>query len=245
MDGCRKGWEPSRPDGGQNQEAADAFGGLFAIVMYRVPDFGRATPAGATPPDRGAGGNNAITITSRSLATMPPPRRSRPVPRALPAAGESPVPLSQAGDGVFPGDRARWISAVRGDPSLHLAGLGARSAARARGPMRCDALPDLPHQADTLFDRQAQDLIHYGCDHGFNFRSYRPGIKPRSRRPAPPGHSTRLTTPCPPFTRTRSPSLSAVRAPWTAITAGTPTSRAVTAPCESGPPLSVTTATAE
>ena len=56
---------------------------------------------------------------------------------------------------------------------------------------------------------------------------------------------TRDTTPWEPLTRTRSPSCSAVRAPWTAITAGTPTSRAVTAPCESGPPLSVTTATAE
>jgi hypothetical protein len=60
-----------------------------------------------------------------------------------------------------------------------------------------------------------------------------------------PPASTRVTAPWVPLTRTRSPSASEERAPCTAITAGMPTSRAVTAPWLSGPPLSVTTATAE
>jgi hypothetical protein len=48
-----------------------------------------------------------------------------------------------------------------------------------------------------------------------------------------------------PSTRTRSPFRSLPNTPRTAITAGMRISRAVTAPCESGPPLSVTTADAE
>lgn len=52
------------------------------------------------------------------------------------------------------------------------------------------------------------------------------------------------TEPAVPLTRTRVPSGSDSRAPRTAMTAGMPTSRAVTAPWDSGPPLSVTTARA-
>ena len=52
------------------------------------------------------------------------------------------------------------------------------------------------------------------------------------------------TTPRVPSTTTICPSFSSVMTPRTDITAGSPISRAVTAPCESGPPLSVTTADA-
>src|SRR5215469_613173 len=54
---------------------------------------------------------------------------------------------------------------------------------------------------------------------------------------------TKYTFPPPPSTRTRCPFFSRLKDSFTDITAGMRISRAVTAPCESGPPLSVTTAT--
>lgn len=67
----------------------------------------------------------------------------------------------------------------------------------------------------------------------------------RDRACSRPYRSSSSTT-CPwvPSTRTRWPFFNCARQPGTDITAGIFISRAVTAPCESGPPLSVITATA-
>ena len=61
---------------------------------------------------------------------------------------------------------------------------------------------------------------------------------------SPTLHPSSSTRPAAPSTRTSWPLRKRVRDSLTDMTAGMPISRAVTAPCESGPPLSVTTAAA-
>ena len=98
------------------------------------------------------------------------------------------------------------------------------------------AVPHIPHRVSAIppHDRR------YGTGSTHSTTQWPPHPRPRSPPHSLPAHRT-VTVPWLPFRRTRCPFSSLFIASRTLMTAGMPSSRAVTAPCDSAPPLSVMT----